>query len=366
MSEIREIALTANQDGRLELVATTDDPAGFGGEVWHAWQTAPNGTWTGWHSFGRPGGGAAGPAVGRNADGRLEVAVVGGDQGVWHRWQTAPNNGWSGWHSFGQPDAQGPMSLLVLAQNTDGRLEVAVPANNDVGDQRAVWHRWQTAPNNGWAGWHSLGEPPGGFFGPLALGANADGRLELVAPAAFAGGDQEIWHRWQSTPGGGWSGWSSLGTAGGGELLTSVPVLARNADGRLELFVVAGDGAVWHRWQTAPNNGWSPWANLGSKAGGFADLGVGTNADGRLELFATLQNGTDLWHRWQTAPNNGWSPWANLGSVATGTIQGPTLASNADGRLELFLRAPDTGGLYQLSQSAPNDGWTSGHGWPPP
>jgi hypothetical protein len=208
------------------------------------------------------------------------------------------------------------MSLLVLAQNTDGRLEVAVPANNDVGDQRAVWHRWQTAPNNGWAGWHSLGEPPGGFFGPLALGANADGRLELVAPAAFAGGDQEIWHRWQSTPGGGWSGWSSLGTAGGGELLTSVPVLARNADGRLELFVVAGDGAVWHRWQTAPNNGWSP--------------------------------------------------WANLGSVATGTIQGPTLASNADGRLELFLRAPDTGGLYQLSQSAPNDGWTPGHGWPPP
>ena len=178
------------------------------------------------------------------------------------------------------------MSLLVLAQNTDGRLEVAVPANNDVGDQRAVWHRWQTAPNNGWAGWHSLGEPPGGFFA-LALGANADGRLELVAPAAFAGGDQEIWHRWQSTPGGGWSGWSSLGTAGGGELLTSVPVLARNADGRLELFVVAGDGAVWHRWQTAPNNGWSPWANLGSKAGGFADLGVGTNADGRLELFAT-------------------------------------------------------------------------------
>jgi hypothetical protein len=366
MSEIQEIALAANQDGRLELVATTDDPAGFGGEVWHAWQTAPNGTWTGWHSFGRPGGGAAGPAAGRNADGRLEVAVVGGDQAVWHRWQTAPNNGWSEWHSFGQPDAQGPMSLLVLAQNADGRLEAAVPANNDVGDQRAVWHRWQTAPNNGWSEWHSLGEPPGGFFGPLALGANADGRLELVAPAAFAGGDQEIWHRWQSTPGGGWSGWSSLGTAGGGELLTSVPVLGRNADGRLELFVVAGDGAVWHRWQSAPNNGWSPWANLGSQAGGFADLGVGTNADGRLELFATLQNGTDLWHRWQTAPNNGWSPWANLGSVATGTIQGPTLASNADGRLELFLLAPDTGGLYQLGQTAPNDGWTPGHGWPPP
>ena len=365
MPGLTGIALGQNEDGRLELVATTDDPEGLGGDVWHAWQTAPNGNWTNWHSLGRPGGGATGPAVAQYADGRLEVAVVGGDQAIWHRWQTAPNNGWSDWQSMGRPDAQVPM-FLTFAQNADGRLEAAVPANNDVGDERTIWHAGQTAPSNGWSGWASLGAPPDDFFGPLALGANADGRLELFAPEAFAGGDQEIWHRWQRTPGGNWSGWSSMGSAGGGELLTSVPVLGRNADGRLELFVVAGDGAVWHSWQTAPNDGWSPWSSLGSQGGGFADLGVGRNADGRLELFATLQDGTDLWRRCQTAPNNGWSPWENLGSVATGTIQGPTLASDADGRLELFLRTPDTGGLYQLTQKRPNGDWEPDHGWQPP
>ena len=44
----------------------------------------------------------------------------------------------------------------------------------------------------------------------------------------------------------------------------------------------------------------------------------------------------------------------------------PTDTVDADGRLEVFLQTPDTGGLYQLSQSTPNGGWTPGHGWPPP
>jgi hypothetical protein len=318
MSEVTGIALAANRDRRLELVATTGGTEGLGGDVWHAWQTAPNGSWSEWSRLGRrPGGGASAPVVARNADGRLEVAVVGGDGAVWHRWQTAPNNDWSSrWESFGELDDQRAIAWLVLARNADGRLEVFVPANNDAGDKRAVWHRWQTAPNGRWSKWDSLGEPPGGFSGPLAVGANADGRLELFAPEALSGRNQQIWQRWQRTPGDDdWWKWFSPDTAGSGELLTSVPVVARNADGRLELFVVGGDGAVWQRWQLTPNGKWSSWKSMGSRAGGFADLGVGRNADGRLELF---------------------------------------------------LRTPDTGGLYQVSQSSPNGGWTPGHEWPQP
>jgi hypothetical protein len=40
-------------------------------------------------------------SVGRNADGRLETFGVGKDNGLWHIWQTAPNNGWSSWASLG-------------------------------------------------------------------------------------------------------------------------------------------------------------------------------------------------------------------------------------------------------------------------
>ena len=78
------------------------------------------------------------------------------------------------------------------------------------------------------------------------------------------------------------------------------------------MFARGTDNAVWHIWQTAPNNGWSSWASLG---GVITSLPVVTNdADGRLEVFA---RGTDnaLWHIWQTAPNNGWSSWASLGGV---------------------------------------------------
>src|ERR1700749_725616 len=48
---------------------------------------------------------------------------------------------------------------------------------------------------------------------------------------------------------------------------------------------------------------------------------VAANADGRLELFipgAEIQNNqftnAQLFHKWQTAPSNGWSDWASLGT----------------------------------------------------
>jgi hypothetical protein len=33
--------------------------------------------------------------------------------------------------------------------------------------------------------------------------------------------------------------------------------VGRNVDGRLELFARGTDGAIWHTWQKAPNDGWA-------------------------------------------------------------------------------------------------------------
>jgi acylphosphatase len=277
-----------------------------------------------WDSLG---GQISMPTVGRNADGRLEVFVQGTDGALWHIWQTAPNNGWSGWESLG-----GWITTPVVAQNADGRLEVFVR-----GSDGALWHIWQTAPNNGWSGWESLG----GVISMPTVGKNADGRLEVFVQ----GTDGALWHIWQTAPNNGWSGWESLG----GWITT--PVVAQNADGRLEVFVQGSDHALWHIWQTAPNNGWSGWESLG---GWIADPAVGRNADGRLELFV---QGSDnaLWHIWQTAPNNGWSGWASLG----GWIRRPAVAKNADDRLEVFVAGSDTA-LWHIWQTAPNNGWS---GW---
>jgi hypothetical protein len=361
MSELAGIALALNQDGRLAVVVTAHE-GGDAGTVWHYQPSS------GWTPLGQPSGGTwpdAGPAVAGNADGRLEAVAVGRDLAVWHAWQAYAGGDWTGWHSLELPGgkeiiskpfgARPPGPTPALASNADGRLEVFV-----VREDLTVWHRWQRG-EGGWSAWASLRRPGDGTMGPLAVGADADGRLELFANDP----DGAVWHAWQTAPNNGWSGWHSLGTPGGQPAI-SAPALAQNEDGRLELFTVAGDGAVWHAWQTAPNNGWSGWHSLGSQGRlGFAEVGVGANDDGCLVLFATDQeNGTDLWQREQATPGGDWSPWlsrASLLEFVPGSIADPTLTLNADRRLELFLRVSRTGDMCRLVQlMGPSGGsWSS-------
>ena len=272
------------------------------------------------------------PVFGHNKDGRLEVFARGTDNALWHIWQTAPNNGWSGWASLGG----GMVSDPCVVSNADGRMEVFVR-----GTDGALWHRWQTAPNNGWSGWASLS---GVITSNPTASINADGRLEVFA----RGADGSLWHIWQNGPQQGWSGWVPLGVYFSGH-----PVAARNADKRIEVFMRAANGALLHIWQTAPNNGWSGWASLGGVL--TSELAVTNNKDGRLEVFG---RGTDsaLWHIWQTAPNNGWSGWASLGGVITSD---PAVCANKDGRLEAFARGTD-GACWHLYQVQANGAWS---GW---
>jgi hypothetical protein len=110
------------------------------------------------------------------------------------------------------------------------------------------WRSGQTAPNNGWSSWASLGSPPNGSPAMPAVSASADGRLEV-----FLHSYGVLWHIWQ-TPGGGWSDWTSHGTPPGTQLYGDSPAaIAANSEGRLELFTVGEDGVLWHLWQTVPN-----------------------------------------------------------------------------------------------------------------
>ena len=272
------------------------------------------------------------PVASNNKDGRIEVFARGTDNALWHIWQTAPNNGWGGWASLGGTITRTP----AVARNADGRLEVFVR-----GADGALWHIWQTAPNNGWSGWASLG---GIITSDAAVTRNADGRLEVFA----RGQDGGLWHIWQRGPQFGWSGWAPLGVQFVGN-----PVAGSNADGRIEVFMRGNNGSLLHVWQTGPNNGWSSWASLGGVL--TSDIAVANNADGRLEVFG---RGTDsaLWHIWQTAPNNGWSGWGSLGGIITSA---PAVGRNADGRMEVFARGAN-GGSWNIWQTAPSNGWS---GW---
>jgi hypothetical protein len=207
-------------------------------------------------------------------------------------------------------------------------------------------HIWQQS-TGGWGGWASLGGVA--LQNQIAVGANADTRLELFA----VGGDGKLYHKWQLHPSGadGWSDWSSLG---GADLHHHVGI-GMNTDGRMELFVTGGDALPYHLWQLNPNaaDGWSGWAALG-----HADLqphiGVGVNADGRLELFAVDDDG-HLRHAWQHKPDGtgGWSDWASLGGTCSAGSH--AVARNADGRLEVF--AVDQHGRLNHIFQTDEGGW---------
>jgi len=179
------------------------------------------------------------------------------------------------------------------------------------------------------------------------VACNSDGRLEVFG----VGTDRALWHMWQEAPHAGpWSNWSSLG---GG--IDSFPAVAVNVDGRLEVFVRGNDNALWHMWQEAPHAGpWSGWASLGGVI--TSNPAVFVNSDGRLEVFA---RGTDnaLWHIWQTVPHAGpWSGWSSLGGVITSD---PIVVDNSDGRLEVFARGTDKA-LWHIWQTVAHAGpWSA-------
>jgi hypothetical protein len=213
--------------------------------------------------------------------------------------------GWSGWHTLDEPGGFFPFALAV-GETADGRLALFAVVLGG-----SIWRRQQAAaPGSGWDAWDDLGQPTGVQLTGVSVGRNSDGRLEVFS----VGNDSNFWHRSETTVGGAWGGWDSLGTPTAA-LGLDRPVVAANADGRLELFTVSRDAAAneaWHIWQDAGTaTGWSAWESLGGNPGG---IDVSQNDDGRLEIFATLGDGspgglTGVFHRWQTSPNgaSGWS-----------------------------------------------------------
>lgn len=303
---------------------------------------------TSWKSLGAPGSGLLGsPAAGRNQDGRLEVFSVTQDGAIWHIWQLLPGGPWTQWAGLAPP--AGLTAPPVVSSNLDGRMEVFAVQSG------SLWHIWQTAPNNGWSPGGLLGSPAAGILGDVGIGNNQDGRIEVFA----VGSDGELYHLWQVAPNSGWTGWSTLGSPPSG-IPVGGPCVGSNADGRLEVFLMARDGQIWHLWQVAPNSGWSTWASLGGPSAAIVNGApfLGRNADGRLEIFVTGDDG-NIYHVWQMAPNSGWSAWSPIAAQLTVPLLGlGQVVSNQNGALQVLTTGAD-GALWTISQTAPNNGWSA-------
>ena len=312
-----------NGDGRLEVFMRGQD-----GAIYHSWQMAPNGGWSGWYSLG--GNLAGNPVVGRNADGRLSVFARGPSRDLWVISQSS--GGWSGWGGLGGTTDYDP----AVASNQDGRLIMAVRATD-----AAVYALTQGSPNGAFGSWQVLG---GSITGRPTLENRQDGGLELFGRY----GSGEPFHAWQLAPNSGsWSGWYGLTGNIRGDT-----VAKRHADGRVFMFARGTDDALYYVNQTAPNSGWSGWTLLGGTIS--SEPAVGINADGSMTVFARGGGGAVYYRRLTAA---GWSAWGSLGGVTTSS---PAVGRYQDGRLAVFVRG-DTGIMYVNVQSAPSsDSWS---GW---
>ena len=307
-----------------------------------------------------PGDSAQQVAVGRNADGRLEIFYVGTNNVLYHNWQIAPNGDWVGETQFPGDSAQ----QVAVGQNADGRLEIFYVGTNNI-----LYHNWQVAPNGGGqlapnGGWLVLpnqwkGETPfpGDSAQQVDVGQNADGRLEIF----YVGTNNDLYHNWQVAPNGGWADETRFP----GESAQQV-AMARNKDGRLEVFYVGTNQDIYHVWQVAPNGVWAGETQFPGDSA--QQLAVAPNQDGRLEVFYVGTN-SDLYHNWQTIPNSGWNDADGVGSKVTvpasglGSNSNYLLASGCNYLTDVMIIITVTEDIILKSNSAPVKGQPSAAGF---
>jgi hypothetical protein len=302
---IVDLAVGANADGRLEVFYEKDD-----GHLYHQAQSEPNGDWTGEAALGATGNQIS---VAQNTDGRLEIFYPMSNV-MFHESQAEPNGAWTG-----EAGLMARARKVAAAKDSTGRLQVFYTGPFD--NIGAISYIRQSEPGGGW-------ESPNfpallyGEAGELAVGTNADKRLELF----FTRGGGDVYHMRQNTPGGnGWGGAELLGNG------ASRIAVAAGPDNQLELIYLGEDGAIMHRRQQAQNA--TAWSIVQPMGGQAREITVGQHADGRLETFYIGLDGGIFHNTQQLRPFGAWGGEQFLGGSHAKKL---AVGRNQDGRLELF------------------------------
>jgi hypothetical protein len=125
------------------------------------------------------------------------------------------------------------------------------------------------------------------------------------------------------------------------------PVATSTAAGRLTVFSRLPNMGIWQTVELRPGT-WSPWQQLGYQpALGRDEKGAPIfggdplpflNADGRLEVIVRAGELKDMWRIVEAVPGYAWGDWSPLGVLTT--LPGPGADVAADGRVSLFYRDP--------------------------
>ncbi len=175
------------------------------------------------------------------------------------------------------------------------------------------------------------------------------GRLDVFA----LGPDGALWHKYYDSAVG-WQGWSTLG-APSSVSLASDPAAVSWSKGRIDVFLRGSDNALWHKYYDVALGGWSGWyphaGTTLTSAPSAASWGYG-----RLDIFAK-GSANDLQHIFYSS-TTGWSTWYSH-SPAGMLTSGPGAVSWGYGRIDVFARGA-AGDLEHIYYDVSLNGWS---GW---
>ncbi|MEU3409078.1 PIG-L family deacetylase [Streptomyces sp. NPDC006670] len=303
-------------------------------QVWR--ETVSGGGWNGPTAI--PGGDVLAPSLGVTKDGNGLIHLFGirlSDNQILTVAQTAAG-AWGSWTVLGNPNPSRPQYVgsPVPVLNQNGLLTVFV--SNAGGGVSAV----SQLSGGGWtSSWADLG----GVWARdgVAAALASDGRIDVFAPSKNG-----ILHWRQSGPDSASftkdSGY--LGPAPAGPI-----TVGRNADGRLEIFYHQG-GTAQAATQYVQSDG--TWTTSSRPMGGpisMEGLSVTTGGDGRMTV-ATRNGGGGVSITSQTAPNTAFSSaWSDLGTVIVGA---PSVALDGSGRETVVALGRDAA-LHVSRQTTP-------------
>lgn len=166
----------------------------------------------------------------------------------------------------------------------------------------------------------------------------AEGRLDVFV----IGTDNAMWQK--SYEGNAWSGWSSLGGR-----FTSDPSAVSWDTGRIDVFGRGGDNALWHA--AYSNGAWTGWESLGGIITSAPD--VASSEPGRLDVFARGGDNA-LWRK--TWNGTSWSAWESLGGIISSD---PSAVSWGPDRIDVFARGADNALWQKTWDGSSWTGWGS-------
>ncbi|PPK65530.1 hypothetical protein V5P93_005001 [Actinokineospora auranticolor] len=338
---------------------------GADGLPWYAHQSLPGGRFNGsWHWLSRNRTSFTSLVAAANADGRLEVFGVSGDQ-LMHTYQVCVGDAFSPLSRLGD-DIQGRQDAIL-----DGNGHLQVVTCTAAGVCQVIHQDPDSATGTGWTDWIPLNpaNPIAGMTDPK-ISTNQNGCLQVFVVDQARG---RIMTSRQSAPGS--DTWTALvqlpglDTAVLGDLAVAVNNGNLATENQwMELFYRGVDGQVNHIQQDGPNSeAWSSGYGMGIVLPTVPD--TANLPDGKIQLLA-VSAGTIHANRQFGCGCDGWVGWRAFdpqlpeSSPALGAAH---LAVNDDGRLQAFAFCDDL--LNATLAQTPLDGdWGSswhgfGMGW---